>query len=83
MNSWRAPGGRHRGPVGHRLEPLPARYQVLSPGEAPTDLRESPLQAGDEVAATLIFENAGPVEVVFNVEERSAKAAPNHEGHGK
>lgn len=40
-------------------------------------------QAGDEVAATLIFETAGPMEVVFNVEERSAKAAPNHEGHGK
>jgi copper(I)-binding protein len=45
-----------------------------------------PLLVGDKVPATLVFEKAGPVDVVFNVQSRadSTKGATEHGdmGHG-
>lgn len=38
---------------------------------------------GDEVPATLVFENAGRIDVSFKVEERSSGAGSSHEGHGQ
>jgi copper(I)-binding protein len=41
----------------------------------------APLQAGGTIDATLVFETAGELPVVFNIEERG-DAAPDHgEGH--
>lgn len=40
----------------------------------------APLVAGDTFEATLVFEQAGEVAVVFNVEERGA-GAQDHGGH--
>ncbi len=40
----------------------------------------APLKAGDEIPATLVFEKAGRVEVVFKVEPR-ASGAEDHGGH--
>ncbi|QQR40057.1 copper chaperone PCu(A)C [Devosia rhizoryzae] len=40
--------------------------------------------AGDEIGATLVFENAGRVDVVFEVEKRSAEsAASSHGDHAR
>ena len=41
---------------------------------------EKPLLVGDKVPATLVFEKAGPVEVVFNVQSR-ADSSPEATGH--
>ena len=38
---------------------------------------------GDEVPATLVFENAGRIDVSFKVEERSSGAGSSHEGHAQ
>lgn len=43
---------------------------------------ETQLDVGDEVPAVLVFENAGEVEVVFNIEERGAEGGMDHSGHG-
>lgn len=37
---------------------------------------------GDEVPATLVFENAGRIDVTFKVEERTSGTA-SHEGHAQ
>ncbi len=42
---------------------------------------EKPMKEGEENAATLTFEKSGPVEVLFKVEKRKAKAM-DHSGHG-
>ena len=54
-------------------------------------LNGDPFEVGEEVNATLVFENAGSLEVVFKVEERpemrvahgedSDEAAEDHSGH--
>lgn len=69
---------------------------VIAPGETVT-LRpramhvmfmglEKPMLVGDKVSATLVFEKAGPVEVVFDVQSRADSGAEGagHEGmdHG-
>lgn len=43
---------------------------------------EAPLKAGDQIPATLVFENAGRIEVIFNVEPRAGGAAEGHDEHG-
>lgn len=42
---------------------------------------DAPLMAGDEFAASLVFEKAGRVEVVFKVEPRTQGGATGHSGH--
>lgn len=39
--------------------------------------------AGEEIPATLVFENAGRIDVTFKVEERSATKGPGHDGHAQ
>ncbi|KSV92946.1 MULTISPECIES: copper chaperone PCu(A)C [Sinorhizobium/Ensifer group] len=39
------------------------------------------LKAGEKIDAVLVFEKAGRVNVVFNVEKRSAKKNESHEQH--
>lgn len=43
---------------------------------------EGPLVAGAEFPATLVFEKAGELEVVFKIEERNGAAAHDHSNHG-
>ena len=43
---------------------------------------EAPLKVGDKIPATLVFEHAGRVEVIFNVEPRAGGAAEGHDEHG-
>ncbi len=40
-----------------------------------------PFEAGEEISVKLIFENAGEVDVVFNVEARDGHDATDHSGH--
>ncbi len=66
--------------------PLPAGETVtLEPGGIHVmfmGLDGNPLEDGDEVKATLVFENAGELDVVFNVEPRRGDAM-QHMHHGK
>jgi len=41
---------------------------------------QSPLMIGETIDATLTFENAGDVAIVFNIEERT-DAAMDHSNH--
>lgn len=55
-------------PAGETVVLEPGGYHVMFMGLS------EPLEAGSEVPATLIFEKAGEVEVMFNVEERGAQS---------
>jgi len=44
-------------------------------------LNGDPFEVGEEIPATLVFEKAGEVEVVFDVEERNGEAM-DHSKHG-
>ena len=52
-------------PAGDSIIMKPGGYHVMFMG-----LRGDPFEADEEVPATLVFENAGRLEVIFNVEER-------------
>ena len=56
-------------PAGERVELAPGGYHVMFMG-----LTE-PLEAGTTIPATLVFAEAGDVEVVFHVEARGDDAA--------
>ena len=51
-------------PAGETVELAPGGYHVMFMG------LEAPFEDGQKIPATLIFENAGEVEVTFNVEVR-------------
>ncbi|MEM9523114.1 MAG: copper chaperone PCu(A)C [Pseudomonadota bacterium] len=60
---------------------------VLEPGGAHVmfmGLNGNPFEVGEEIPATLIFEQAGRIEVVFKVESRDAATGErtDHSGHG-
>ncbi|WP_299563380.1 copper chaperone PCu(A)C [uncultured Sulfitobacter sp.] len=65
--------------------PLPAGETVtLEPGGLHVmfmGLDGDPLEDGEEVKATLVFENAGEVDVIFNVEPR--RGGMDHSNHSK
>jgi copper(I)-binding protein len=71
---------------GETVELAPGGKHVMFMG-----LNGDPFEVGEEVNATLVFENAGSLEVVFKVEERpemrvahgedSDEAAEDHSGH--
>jgi len=67
--------------------PVPAgETVVLKPGGLHVmfmGLNGDPFELGEEIPATLVFEQAGEVEVIFNVEERGADdhKAMDHSGH--
>ena len=44
-------------------------------------LNGDPLEPGETVPATLIFENAGRLDVMFTVEARDHDPAKNHDAH--
>jgi len=52
-------------PAGDSIIMKPGGYHVMFMG-----LRGDPFEVDEEVPATLVFENAGRLEVIFNVEER-------------
>jgi copper(I)-binding protein len=65
---------------GKTVELKPGAYRILLLG-----LKE-PLQIGQKVKGTLVFEKAGPVEIVYNVEENpeasnSTSGAALHKHH--
>lgn len=69
-------------PAGGEVVLQSGSYHVMFLGEA---LKSAALKEGGEVPAALIFEKAGRVEVVFNVEKRGAAhskdAGGHHHGH--
>ena len=63
-------------PAGETVILQPGSYHVMIMG-----LNGDPFEAGEEVPATLVFESAGRLEIVFTVEPRQADGAMNHDGH--
>lgn len=64
-------------PAGQSVELAPGGLHVMFMG-----LAGDPLEKGEEIKATLVFEHAGEVEVVFNVEPRSDSTDDtDHSGH--
>lgn len=68
-------------PAGESVELTPGGYHVMFMG------LDAPLVDGETFPATLIFENAGEVEVKFNIEARTTDTADHsghdHSGHGE
>ncbi len=63
-------------PAGETVKLAPGGYHVMFMGLS------DPLTEGDTIPATLTFENAGEVEVVFNVEARTTDhSGHDHSGH--
>ena len=63
-------------PAGETVSLQPGGYHVMFMG-----LRGDPFEVGEEVPATLVFENAGRLDVMFKVEERKARSGMNHDDH--
>ncbi len=65
-------------PAGQTVTFAPGGLHVMFMG-----LNGDPFEVGETIPATLIFEQAGALEVVFNVEERSTGGAPemDHSNH--
>ena len=62
-------------PAGETVTLAPGGYHVMFMG-----LDGDPFEVGETVPATLIFENAGALDVVFNIEERDGEAM-DHSDH--
>ncbi|MDP5086910.1 MAG: copper chaperone PCu(A)C [Yoonia sp.] len=62
-------------PAGETVQLAPGGLHVMFMG-----LGGDPFEVGETFPATLVFEKAGEVEVVFYVEERTAEAM-DHSGH--
>ncbi|MGK7753528.1 MULTISPECIES: copper chaperone PCu(A)C [unclassified Roseovarius] len=63
-------------PAGETVELAPGGYHVMFMGFS------SQLEEGQEIPATLVFENAGEVEVMFNVESRPEEGETmDHSNH--
>ncbi|WP_299851753.1 copper chaperone PCu(A)C [uncultured Roseovarius sp.] len=56
-------------PAGETIELAPGGFHVMFMG-----LDGDPLEEGEKIKATLVFEHAGEVEIEFNVEPRSKAA---------
>ncbi len=65
-------------PAGGEVMLKPGGFHVMFMG-----LRGDPFEVGEEVPATLVFENAGSLEVTFKVEERTmgAHSGMDHSAH--
>lgn len=65
-------------PAGGSVALKPGGLHVMFMG-----LNGDPFEAGEEIPATLVFENAGEIAVKFNVEARSAEdhGGADHSGH--
>jgi len=66
-------------PPGETVTLAPGGFHVMFMG-----LRGDPFEIGEEISATLVFETAGTLDVVFNVEARPVGGAPamDHSNHG-
>lgn len=65
------------------VEIAPGETLTLEPGGMHVmfmGLNGDPFEIGEEIPATLVFENAGTIDVTFNVEEITGDAA-DHSGH--
>lgn len=62
-------------PAGETVTLAPGGLHVMFMG-----LNGDPFEVGERIPATLVFEQAGEVDVVFNVEERTMDAM-DHSGH--
>lgn len=63
-------------PAGETVELAPGGYHIMFMGLS------EPLQDGDEIPATLVFENAGEVPITFNVTPRPEMGkAMDHSNH--
>ena len=68
------------------IEIQPGETVTLMPGGLHImfmGLRGDPFEVGEEIPATLIFENGGSVDIVFDVQERTmdASGSMGHSGH--
>lgn len=64
-------------PAGEAVELAPGGLHVMFMG-----LGDDPLEEGEKIKATLVFQHAGEVDVVFNVEPRTdAGEGAGHSGH--
>lgn len=64
-------------PAGQSVELAPGGYHVMFMG-----LGGDPFESGEKIKATLVFEKAGELDVVFTVEPRSdAATQAGHSGH--
>ena len=63
-------------PVAKGIEIKPGKTVELKPGALRIVLLglKEPLQVGQKIKGTLVFEKAGPVEIVYNVEENPGAA---------
>lgn len=72
-------------PVANGIEIKPGKTVELKPGAlriVMLGLKE-PLKLGQKIKGTLVFEKAGPVEVVYNVEENAGAAVSGVAGAHK
>lgn len=63
-------------PAGETVALEPGGLHVMFMG-----LDGDPFEVGEKIPATLIFENAGELDVMFNVEERGSADTTDHSGH--
>jgi copper(I)-binding protein len=69
-------------PVANGIEIKPGKTVELKPGALRIVLLglKEPLQVGQKIKGTLVFEKAGPVEIVYNVEENPGAAVSGVNG---
>ena len=75
-------------PVTNGIEIKPGKTVELKPGALRIVLLglKEPLQVGQKIKGTLVFEKAGPVDIIYNVEENAGAAvsgvnAVSHKHH--
>jgi len=63
-------------PLANGIEIKPGKTVELKPGALRIVLLglKEPLQAGQKIKGTLMFEKAGPVDIIYNVEENAGAA---------
>jgi copper(I)-binding protein len=63
-------------PVANGIEIKPGKTVELKPGALRIVLLglKEPLQVGQKIKGTLVFEKAGPVDIIYNVEENAGAA---------
>jgi copper(I)-binding protein len=69
-------------PVANGIEIKPGKTVELKPGALRIVLLglKEPLQVGQKIKGTLVFEKAGPVEIIYNVEENAGAAVSGVNG---
>ncbi|HMM89075.1 copper chaperone PCu(A)C [Bradyrhizobium sp.] len=72
-------------PVTNGIEIKPGKTVELKPGALRIVLLglKEPLQVGQKIKGTLVFEKAGPVDIIYNVEENAGAAVNGVNGAHK